>query len=88
MEKLTGEQIEKQISGWKIEEDEIEKVFEFSDFPSAIDFVNKVAKVAEELNHHPDIQIHYNKVEIDLTTHEIGAVSQKDVDVASRIDSI
>jgi 4a-hydroxytetrahydrobiopterin dehydratase len=62
---------------WGDSKQKLEKTFTFKDFNESIDFVNKVAKIAETQNHHPDITINYNKVKISITDHEKGGVSEK-----------
>jgi 4a-hydroxytetrahydrobiopterin dehydratase len=65
------------------------KKFEFSDFNSSIDFVNKVSKIANELNHHPTIIINYNIVEIKTTTHDRGdIITDKDFELAQQIENV
>jgi 4a-hydroxytetrahydrobiopterin dehydratase len=59
--------------------------FEFKDFSGAIDFVNRVAENSEEANHHPDIDIRWNKVRLVLSTHSEGGITQKDLDLARQI---
>jgi 4a-hydroxytetrahydrobiopterin dehydratase len=59
--------------------------FEFKDFAGAINFVNRVAEKAEEANHHPDIDIRWNKVRLVLSTHSEGGITQKDLDLARQI---
>jgi len=63
--------------GWGDSNQKLERTFKFKDFNGSIDFVNKVAKIAETQNHHPDIKINYNKVKISITDHEKGGVSEK-----------
>lgn len=75
-------------SGWELKEDKIERKFEFKDFKEAMAFVNKVADIAEGEGHHPDIEIKYNKVEIELSTHAIHGLSENDFIVAAKIDKI
>ena len=80
-----------QISGWQLVEEadtrKIAKEFVFPDFKSAVDFVDKVAEVAEEEGHHPDICIFsYNRVKICLYTHKIKGLSENDFILASKID--
>ena len=65
-----------------------ERVFEFDDFTSAMDFVNAVAEIAEESEHHPDIEIKYNKVKLTLTTHSKGGLTDLDFEVAEKIDTL
>ena len=65
------------------------KKFEFGDFDSSIDFVNKVAKIANELKHHPTIIINYNIVEIKTTTHDRGdIITKKDFELVEEIEKI
>ena len=77
-----------QLQGeWEVEDSKkIKRKFEFKTFKEAIDFVNKVADLAEEENHHPNIRIYYNKVVIELTTHAIGGLSENDFIMASKIE--
>jgi 4a-hydroxytetrahydrobiopterin dehydratase len=63
--------------GWVESNKKLERTYNFKSFNESIDFVNKVAKIAEKQNHHPDIQINYNKVKISITDHEKGGVSEK-----------
>ena len=65
----------------------IKRQFKFKDFKEAVAFVNKVAELAEQEGHHPDIKIFgYNKVEIELSTHAIGGLSENDFILASKIE--
>lgn len=65
----------------------IKKTFKFPDFKNALNFVNKIAEIAEQEQHHPDIKIHdYNKVEVKSTTHDKGKLTQKDFKLAKKID--
>lgn len=66
----------------------IVKEFKFEDFVKAMEFVNKIAIIAEEEGHHPDIAIYYNKVEITLWTHFINGLSENDFIIAAKIDNI
>lgn len=66
----------------------IEKKFQFHDFKESMVFVDKVAQLAESEGHHPDIEISYNKVEIELTTHAIGGLSVNDFIMASKIEAM
>ncbi len=75
-------------AGWNTEGDAIERKFEFKDFLEAMAFVNNVARAAEEVNHHPDIFISYNKVSLQLTSHDTGRVTNRDINLASRINSL
>lgn len=74
---------------WKEKNNAIHKTFEFEDFRKALNFVNKVGDIAERSQHHPDISIHdYNQVDITLTTHDKGEVTDKDHLMADGIDKI
>ena len=73
---------------WNEENNELTKEFNFNDFKSALDFVNKIGEVAEHKNHHPDIELGWGKVKVTLTTHSEGKVTQKDHDLAQKIDKI
>jgi 4a-hydroxytetrahydrobiopterin dehydratase len=75
------------MPGWKLDDDEIEKDFKFADFKQAMAFVNRVADAAEAMDHHPDIEIKYNKVEMSLSTHSEGGVTEKDFTLAQQIDA-
>ena len=78
-----------QVEGWTLSEDakHIIKVYKFKDFIGAINFVNKVADIAESKGHHPDIKINYNKVILELWTHAIGGLSENDFIVAAKVDA-
>jgi 4a-hydroxytetrahydrobiopterin dehydratase len=76
------------LHAWNYEHNELHKTLEFSDFAMAMVFVNAVALLAEEKNHHPDIDIRWNKVMLSLTTHSEGGVTEKDIELAEEIDSL
>lgn len=78
----------KKIPEWELEKKHIERTFEFDDFSESIDFVNSVAEVAEEEEHHPDIDIRYNKVRLLLSTHSKGGLTELDFNLAERIDTL
>ncbi len=78
----------KRVPEWEYEKKAIERTFEFDDFTQAIDFVNAVAEIAEEEEHHPDLDIRYNKVRVVLSTHRKGGVTDMDFDVAEKIDTL
>ncbi|HSX57932.1 MAG TPA: 4a-hydroxytetrahydrobiopterin dehydratase [Candidatus Saccharimonadales bacterium] len=90
MEKLTEAQIKDSLEeSWEFKRiEKIKKTFEFADFAQAVEFVNKVAKSAEEANHHPKIVIDYNKVKIKLSTHDANGVTEKDIELAKKIERI
>jgi 4a-hydroxytetrahydrobiopterin dehydratase len=74
--------------GWGDSKQKLERTFKFKDFNESIDFVNKVAKIAEKQDHHPDIIIKYNEVKISITDHEKGGVSDKCHKLVKSIDKI
>jgi 4a-hydroxytetrahydrobiopterin dehydratase len=77
------------MSGWREEGDAIVRDLDFKDFAGAMAYVNRVAELAEEANHHPDILVHgWNKVRLTLFTHTEGRVTQADRDMAERIDAL
>jgi 4a-hydroxytetrahydrobiopterin dehydratase len=76
------------LSGWRQSGKAIQRVFEFPDFKAAMQFVNKIAHAAEQANHHPDIDIRYNKVTMSLISHDSGGVTQRDVQMAERINQV
>ncbi len=78
----------KKVPEWEHEKKRIERVFEFDDFTEAIDFVNAVAEIAEEQEHHPDIDVRYNKVKLILSTHNKGGLTELDFQLAERIDTL
>ena len=73
---------------WKVEQGELTRTITFPDFKSAMAFVNQIADLAEAANHHPDIDIRYNKVHLSLTTHDSGGLTQNDVDLATSIAAL
>ena len=77
----------KKIPEWELNKDSISRSFEFDEYQPAIEFVNTVAEIAEEAQHHPDISISYTNVTLVLTTHSKGGLTESDFEVAIRIDS-
>ena len=74
--------------GWSREGDSITREFKFDDFQGSVDFVNKLTPVAEEMNHHPDIAISWNKVALTLSTHSEGGLTGNDFELAHKIDAL
>jgi 4a-hydroxytetrahydrobiopterin dehydratase len=77
-----------QIPAWSLGEKEIKKELRFKDFRDAMNFVNRIAAVANEQDHHPDICISYNSVQLTLSTHKIGGLSLNDFILAAKIDQL
>lgn len=92
MQKLAQDNIEQELAAlpeWSlIADDAIQRTFGFEDFADAMAFVNKVADLAEQSQHHPDILIRYNKVTLTLSTHSAGGLTEKDFDLAERVDAL
>jgi len=77
------------MTEWKIVAGHhLEKEFKFRDFKEALAFTNKVAALAEQVKHHPDIHLSYGKVRIELWTHTINGISEKDYSLATKIDQL
>lgn len=77
-----------QVADWSLIEKEISRVFQFKNFREAMDFVNRIAAIANEQDHHPDIIITYSKVKLILTTHKIGGLSMNDFVMAAKAELI
>lgn len=88
MNKKLMNKIKSDLNEWMIHNELLVKEFVFSTFQDAINFVNAVAKIADEADHHPDIFISYNKVKISLITHDLGEISEKDYSLAKEIESL
>ena len=78
----------KKLPEWELDKKHIERTFEFDDFTQAIEFVNGVAEIADEEDHHPDIDVRYNKVRIALSTHSEGGLTELDFEVAEKIGTL
>lgn len=76
------------IPNWQRQGQIISRTFLFKDFPAAMKFVNDVAQIAEQFQHHPDIDIRWNKVTLALTTHDAGGLTEKDFALARRCDAL
>ena len=76
------------LPGWSRRGDLITKTFQFRNFLAGINFVNAVAKAAETVDHHPDIDIRYTKITCSLSTHSAGGITQKDLDLAKQMDTL
>ena len=74
--------------GWKRRGIEIQKMFTHKDFARAMGFVQSVALLAEKMNHHPDIDIRWNKVILSLSTHSAGGLTEKDFALAKQINAL
>ena len=84
-EKLSDDAIAealKTLSGWSLEQSKLHRKFEFTDFVQAISFMTTAAFSIEKLNHHPEWSNVYNRVVVDLTTHDSGGITKNDVELA------
>lgn len=76
------------LNGWTLDDGQLYRKFEFPDFARAFGFMSSVALLAERLNHHPDWSNVYNRVEIRLSSHDVGGISERDFTLATRIDAL
>ena len=91
MTTLTAREIDSHLElrpDWKIEGGELVRTFKFETFPDAIGFVKKIAALAEEAGHHPDIDIRYNRVKLALVSHDAGGITSKDFAIAAGADKL
>ena len=77
-----------ELDGFRHNDASISKIFRFDTFANAMDFMNKSAAICEDMEHHPNWTNIYNRVEVDLSTHEILGVSEKDIELAKAMNSI
>ena len=90
-QKLSESEIKQEMSklkGWKIVDGKLNRTFEFADFNEAFGFMTRVAMEVEKLNHHPEWFNVYNRVKIELVTHDVGGLSNFDFKLASIINRI
>ena len=86
-ELLSDDEIDRQVpDGWERDGDEIVKVYEFDDYLKGVEFATRVGEVAEEEFHHPEMRIRYEEVEVRLTSHEEGGITDQDVRLANLFD--
>ncbi len=76
------------LAGWSRRGDSLVKTYVFPQFADGIAFVDQVARAADQMNHHPDIDIRYTKITCTLSTHDSGGVTQQDVDLAGAMEKI
>jgi 4a-hydroxytetrahydrobiopterin dehydratase len=89
IEKMTPQQIEaglQELPGWNVKADKLHRELKFKNFVQAWGFMTQVAILAEQMNHHPEWSNVYSQVTIDLSTHEAGGISQRDFELARKID--
>ncbi len=78
----------KKLPEWDVEDKTIVRIMEFDDYMEGIDFVNAVAEIAEEAGHHPDIDIRWCTITIRLTSHDVGGLTELDLELARKIDTL
>jgi len=91
MEKLSPQQLEAALAGlpgWSVAAEKLHREYKFADFVHAFGFMATAAIAIEKMNHHPEWFNVYNRVTVDLTTHDAGGITQGDVDLAGLLDSI
>jgi 4a-hydroxytetrahydrobiopterin dehydratase len=90
MELLSDSEIDSRLAeldGWEREGETIAKTFELADFVGSAQFVGKLVEPAEEMGHHPDLTVSWNKVGVSITTHSAGGLTANDFELAKRIDA-
>ena len=91
MAKLTDSQISEglvSLAGWKVQNGKLHREYKFADFAHAFGFMATAAPLIEKNNHHPEWANVYNRVTVDLSTHDAGGITQKDLDLARLLESI
>lgn len=89
--RLTDDQIQERLgetTGWERRGDLISRTFNFEDFRAAIAFVNTVADISETMDHHPDILVSYNVVQLSVFTHSEGGLTDKDFKLAKKVNEV
>ncbi len=89
MPKLAPDQLTAALAtlpGWSVVNDKLHREFKFADFSEAFGFMTRAALVAESMNHHPEWFNVYNKVTVDLTTHDAGGITEKDTALAAKMN--
>jgi 4a-hydroxytetrahydrobiopterin dehydratase len=76
-----------ELADWKIVDGKLNRAFKFDDFVNAFGFMTKIAIVAEKMGHHPELSNTYNRVVINLITHDINAIGPLDIELAKKIDT-
>jgi len=91
MIRLSSEQISEQLKnlpGWSVKEEKLHKDFEFDDFNQAFGFMTRAAMHIEKMNHHPEWYNVYNKLTVDLMTHDAGGITENDIELAKILNSL
>lgn len=91
MELLSDSEIDSRLAeldGWEREGETIVKTFELADFVGSVELINRVVEPAEEMGHHPDLSVSWNKVRVSITTHAAGGLTANDFELAKRIEGV
>ncbi len=90
MTPMEAEAMSKHITGWVVSKGakKLSKEFKFKNFVEAMEFANKITPIAEAEGHHPDLSVGWGRVEVELTTHAIGGLSENDFILAAKIDKV
>ena len=78
----------RELPEWALEDGKLVRFFTFPDFVQAMAFVDRVAQLAEQAGHHPDIDIRYNRVKLALVSHDAGGITARDADMARRLSAV
>ncbi len=91
MAAMSDEEVDRALEalpGWERRGEAIFRELRFADFVASVEFVNRLVPVAEDMNHHPDLSIAYNRVAVSLTTHSEGAITDSDIALARQIEAL
>ena len=86
--KTRAEALLTQVPGWRLRTAKLTRTVRFEDFLTLMEFVNDLAQLAEEQGHHPDFRVRYSRLDLELTTHAIGGLSENDFILAAKIDEL
>lgn len=85
---LADDEVEERLpAGWSIDGDEIARTFEFDDYMKGVNFAQLTGEIAEAQFHHPEIRIRYKEVEVRVTSHEAGGITEKDIEMAEILNT-
>jgi len=90
-EKLTAEQLNaelQKLTGWTVKSEKLHREYRFADFPHAFGFMATAAPLIEKMNHHPEWSNVYDRVTIDLTSHDTGGITERDIRLAGTLEAI
>jgi 4a-hydroxytetrahydrobiopterin dehydratase len=76
------------VKDWNLRGNKLSRLYVFEDFMQSLRFINQIARLAQAMNHHPDIDVRYNKVKLTLTTHDEGGLTMKDFRLAGKINRV